>query len=30
LGWRVSAVEKESRPKAFWGIRRSQLAENSS
>jgi cereblon len=30
MGWRFTAVDKESRPKAFWGIRRSQLAENSS
>ncbi|XP_024384992.1 uncharacterized protein [Physcomitrium patens] len=30
MGWRFTAVNKESRPKAFWGIRRSQLAENSS
>jgi len=30
MGWRYTAVEKETRPKAFWGIRRSQLAENGS
>ncbi|CAK9227707.1 unnamed protein product [Sphagnum troendelagicum] len=29
MGWRFIAVAKETRPKAFWGIRRSQLAENS-
>ncbi|CAM6076730.1 unnamed protein product [Sphagnum tenellum] len=29
MGWRFIAVSKETRPKAFWGIRRSQLAENS-
>ncbi|KAH9570350.1 hypothetical protein CY35_02G035200 [Sphagnum magellanicum] len=29
MGWRFTAVAKETRPKAFWGIRRSQLAENS-
>ncbi|KAG0572193.1 hypothetical protein KC19_VG075100 [Ceratodon purpureus] len=30
MGWRFTAVAKETRPKAFWGIRRSQLADNSS
>jgi len=30
MGWRFTAVSKETRPKAFWGIRRSQLADNSS
>lgn len=30
MGWRFTAVCKETRPKAFWGIRRSQLADNSS
>ncbi|CAM6036740.1 unnamed protein product [Sphagnum compactum] len=30
MGWRFTAVSKETRPRAFWGIRRSQLAENSS
>ncbi|CAK9236218.1 unnamed protein product [Sphagnum tenellum] len=28
MGWRFKAVAKETRPRAFWGIRRSQLAEN--
>lgn len=30
MGWRFTAVAEETRPKAFWGIRRSQLADNSS
>ncbi|KAG6542344.1 hypothetical protein Mapa_016270 [Marchantia paleacea] len=29
MGWRFTAVKKDLRPKAFWGVRRSQLAENS-
>ncbi|KAL3679706.1 hypothetical protein R1sor_022662 [Riccia sorocarpa] len=28
MGWRFTAVKKGLRPKAFWGVRRSQLAEN--
>ncbi|KAL2613316.1 hypothetical protein R1flu_025008 [Riccia fluitans] len=30
MGWRFTAVKKGLRPKAFWGVRRSQLAESSS
>eukprot|EP00249_Psilotum_nudum_P021742 c28226_g1_i3 orf=384-2126(-) len=30
MGWLFTAVTKNMRPKAFWGMRRSQLAENAS